>query len=475
MEISLKKGATYLIISQIIFLLSGYGIQITTGRILGPEDYGTFGIILYLLNTINLVVVSGMTKTASKFLSQNLSSKNATIRVFFKIQLYISIISFLIYFVLAGKISIFFHDTGLKPLIMISALGIPIYGVYALTTMGILNGLRVFKKQAASQIIFSLAKLVFMIALCIKFGVIGAIIGYIVASFIGFIFSFACLRMDNDIKGSITVKEIIVFSFPTSIYITCIFLMLNIDFFSLKVILGNELLTGYYNSATTIARLPYFISGALAMVLLPSVSFLLSENNISKVKRLIEKSLRYLFIFLFPTSLLISATSRNLIVFLYSGSYIEASEPLSILVFGLAILSIINILATIAIAAGKPKIVSSALLIIVLIDLFLNKILITKYEMIGAALASTVSAIIGVIFFLFFVCKEFNIRLDIKSLSKVSLSSIVVYILAIYIDIGGFFLIIEYVLLFLIYFAILYLTKELKREDFILIKEIVKK
>ena len=48
-EHKLAKGTFFLMISQIIFLGSGYIIHFGLARIVSPAEYGRFGIILSLL------------------------------------------------------------------------------------------------------------------------------------------------------------------------------------------------------------------------------------------------------------------------------------------------------------------------------------------------------------------------------------------------------------------------------------------
>ena len=67
---SLSKGAFYLTFSTIIFVLSGYLINVILGRQLGPSSYGIYGIIITLMTTINLTQVSGLPQAVAKYIAE---------------------------------------------------------------------------------------------------------------------------------------------------------------------------------------------------------------------------------------------------------------------------------------------------------------------------------------------------------------------------------------------------------------------
>ena len=193
------KGTFYLMISEGILFLSGYVIHFWLGRYLGPADYGTFGVVLYLMTTVNLFLTSGIPKSASKHIAEDYSKAGSVIKDANKIQLVFCALLFGLYFGLAGVIANLLNDPSLTPYIRISALAIPTYALYSIYNTGYLNGLRKFGRQAISAAGISLARIaaVFILVL-VGFGVNGAIIGYAASALIGFLLAWRfLLRLAN--------------------------------------------------------------------------------------------------------------------------------------------------------------------------------------------------------------------------------------------------------------------------------------
>ncbi len=216
-----------------------------------------------------------------------------------------------------------------------------------------------------------------------------------------------------------------------------------------------------------------FVFAGLASTLLPSISRSTSINDSELTASYINRSMRYMLMLLVPGVLLISATSSNLISLVYSSEYIEAAHPLSVLVFGATFLTILTVLSTIIMGHGKPNVALKIALPLVAIDIALNTILIPRYGLMGAAWATTITALIGMIATAIYVFRSFKALVSIKSFIKICLASLAVYVIALQVSLSPFFLPLIYIGLFVVYFGILLLIKEIKREDLETFKRII--
>ena len=77
--------------------------------------------------------------------------------------------------------------------------------------------------------------------------------------------------------------------------------------------------------------------------------------------------------------------------------------------------------------------------------------------------------LIGLIITADYVYKIFEELMCLKSIGKIVLSSLLILIIAFFMDFEGFSLIVEYLFLFGIYFGLLYLMREVTEEDFRLV------
>lgn len=470
----MARGTLYLITANIIFSLSGYAIHFWLGRYLGPAEYGTFGVVLSLMTTVNLFIIFGIPLGASKYIAEDDSKAWGIIRDTNRTQMVFCALIFGLYFSLAGVIANLLDDPSLTPYIRISALAIPTYAFYSNYNVGYLNGLRKFGQQAISITGVSLSKIAFTFLLVlVGFGINGAIIGYIVSALIGFLLAWRFLRPIKKTKANFGWKKLVMFGIQATAFAVAFYLLMSIDLFAVKAIASSEAEVGYYTAATTISKAPYFLFTGLALTIMPSISKSTASNNIDLTRNYIRQSMRYMLMMLIPIVVLISATSSSLITLLYSSQYIDAAAPLSILVFGLAYLSIFLVLANIIMGSGKPMIVMGISLLLVVIDTGLNILLIPKYELIGAAYATTISGFLGMCIAAFYVILRYKTLVNIKSLCRIFLASVIIYIIALYASVSPQWLPLIYIGLFTLFTGILLLTKELNKEDLAMIKKIL--
>ena len=65
------KGTFLLLVGQILALLSGYGMNVFLARYLGPEEYGSFGVVHSILLMTELCVIAGVPNALKKFIGMN--------------------------------------------------------------------------------------------------------------------------------------------------------------------------------------------------------------------------------------------------------------------------------------------------------------------------------------------------------------------------------------------------------------------
>jgi stage V sporulation protein B len=104
------------------------------------------------------------------------------------------------------------------------------------------------------------------------------------------------------------------------------------------------------------------------------------------------------------------------------------------------------------------------------INLVLNFILIPRYQIVGAALATSISFLAGMILAALFILREYNTLVYPYSFLRISVASLIVYVLSIISPASGIALLSRYLYLFTVYFVLLFLLKELNNNDFKLIK-----
>lgn len=66
----LAKSIMFVLASEIIYNLTSYVVHSGIGRILGPADYGRYGVVITLTTTIIILIGKGIPTAMSKYLSE---------------------------------------------------------------------------------------------------------------------------------------------------------------------------------------------------------------------------------------------------------------------------------------------------------------------------------------------------------------------------------------------------------------------
>jgi stage V sporulation protein B len=373
---------------------------------------------------------------------------------------------------MAGPLSLLLNDPSLKGYIRVVSL-VCLFHPLSAVFLGMLIGLRRYGTQAIMDSLYSLFRMALILGFAFfSASALSALWGFVIAT-AAFSLLLYLLWGRNGDAGRFEWRSFVQFVLPFTLFILVTNLILNIDLLMLKSLSPrslSNLYSGYYTAASTLARIPYFFTCALSLVILPLVSQATSLKDHESTKRYVENSLRFTLILLVFLSCLISPTAKGLVEFLYSRDYLPASESLSILIFGIAFFSLFFILTTIVSAAGKPKVCLYFALIVLFLDIGLNYLFIPRYEMNGAAVATTISLCIGVSGMSLYCCKYFKTFLSWLSILKILLSGVVIFVLAkLFLD-NGLLIILFYLSLSLIYTLCLFIMGELRKEDFLYFK-----
>ena len=468
------RGTLYLMLAHAVYLASSYAIHFGLGRYLGPEAYGTYGVVLALMTTVNLFLTTGFPQAASMHIAAGNATLSSVIRSSRRVQTLFTAIVFGLYLGLSGHIARLLGDAELTPYIRLSAAAVPFYALYAIYSDGYLNGLREFGKQSKAMAFSSIARLLAVLTLvALGFGVRGAILGYLAAAVIGWTLAWWYLGPIQRDLPSFGVGKILRFGVPATLFSAMVYLLMSVDLFAVKAFNVGEADTGYYTAAATVAKVPYFIFGALASTLLPSISRAISGGDAELTGHYIRQSMRYMLLLLTPTVLIISATSGGLISLVYSADYAETARPLEILAFGLACLTVFFVLAHVVMGSGRPHVAFGLAAAMVAIDIVMNVLLVPRYGLTGAAWATTVTGLTGMIAASVYVLARFKTLVRSLCLLRIGLAAAAVYLIASYASLSPCILPLLYAGLFILYFGMLAVMREFDDNDVETLKRMI--
>src|SRR3989344_4603665 len=487
MKQSMGAGTVYLMASEVPLLLVNYIIHIALARYLGVEAYGIFGVLmsLYLIN--RAFFGNGLPKAVSKLISGSKGDISRLYASSLKVQWYLTLCFALIYIVFAKGFAVLLHDPSLTYYIMLMGIiSIPL-SMVSLYSSGFLNGLRMYKEQAIVKTIIPLTRLILVVLfLLLGFKLAGVLTGYLLSYIITF---FICLWYMSRIKPStptsdilagekynrqFITKKILFFALPLTFASLGYTLLRNVSTLFIKYFLNDNAAVGLYTAASTLSNVPFMIFVPVSFTLLSSISTAAASGNTTLVRKYISQSLRYMLLLLLPLTALLAATSQELLTFLYSETYASGASVLSLLLVSSVLLAIFSALASVITGVGKPKfeMISGILFMIVLLGLSI--LLIPSLGLIGAAIAFLITSFIALAVAGIYVYKLFNTLMSLRSFIVISLCSGITFIFAWLWHYSGILLLVNYAVLAGLYFLLLYLFGEIKEEDVVFVKKLIK-
>ncbi|MGW8185510.1 MAG: flippase [Candidatus Moraniibacteriota bacterium] len=493
MSHSIAKSALWVTVSEIIFNLSGFIIHSILGRILGPTDYGRYGIIVTLTTMVIILIGNGIPTAMAKYISEIFETNP---RLILKIKKQAIIIQTVliaaitaIFYLCAPLISLSLGDSTLTPLFQFSSLIIPAFAA-ASFYFSYYTGLHRFSTQATLKTVRSFLRIIFVVGLAIIFGLYGSISGYIIAPFSVFVIAFLIDKfiVDRKIKEKISQmpedktldtdfpwKKLVNYGWQIVVFFLAYELLISIDLYLVKGILHDDALTGIYNASLTVGRIPYYIFYAMTVFLLPMVSKKSAGNNLTNAKELINNALRIMLIFLVPIIILMSVYATAILQLLYGNRYLAGALPMSVLVIGVGFLTIFYVLSFAANGGGKIMISMMISFFGLALNIILNYFFILKMGILGSAWATTITSFVVMLAILYYIKKHFGSSINIIELLKVSASGIILYFIASNIPANRYTLIPLGFILFLFYLGLLYAIKGITKEDIFFFKKSFKK
>ncbi len=402
---NILKGSLILTSSNLIIRVAGYLYRILMGRMLSPYEFGILNLALPIQYMVIILASSGIAPGIAKFVSEFETKKDVKKRdvVISSSVLYFTLIGTVIgavFYLLSDIISIkIFHDGNVAAPLKISSIAIP-FGILIASFTGTFQGFKRFDLMGVTLVIEQVLRILFaVIFVSIGFQAIGAIGG----STLGFmltvpaaylIFRKSGLSLKFSRADFNDFKKILRFSIPISVTALAAAVLGYVDVILLGYYLS-PVEVGIYSAASPTSRVVLAFSTALYATLIPEISGLKARKEI---KKYYLHSVGMSLLVLVPVTLVSLMLSEFIITLLFGAAYVGAAGPFEVLVVGTAFFGIFILNSGIFQGMGMPGVPMKILIVTAFLDIVLNVVLIQKYQMMGAAAASTLSfAFAGVV------------------------------------------------------------------------------
>ena len=385
-------------------------LRVVLGRELGPSGLGlytlVFTIYVFGLQFVTFGIGSALTRYIARYHDDLPKIREYVTSGVLGSILSGTVMGILLY-LLSGIISIqFFHNPEMTELLKITAFCFPFISMQKVV-IGTLNGLRKMKWYAFVNIIQNVSVVVtsLILVLLLDMGVRGAVIGLVVPTIVIGLLSLIGTRGYFSIRMGIlrtALNELLLFGFYIVLSSAIGMLNTHIDSVMIGYFMG-ETDVGYYAVAIVLIQGMLLIPQAVEKVMTAATSNYCGKNDYKNLIKLIKKCVAVIFVIDAIILFLLVLFGQFLIENIFGSDFLSAYTPLLILLIGYFIyIPIMSVSSTLA-SIGKVNILFRISLISVVINTFLNILLIPTYGIAGAAIATSITLIFITILRIFFI------------------------------------------------------------------------
>ena len=461
------RGTIVLVLSKALFLVGSVMIHVFLGRYLGPRGYGQYGLVMSILLWFEVVVNSAIPWAVSKVISERKALARNVFTQGMGLQLAFSSVILAVFIILAPALARVFGDGSIRLLLWWVALDIPFFALLSVV-LTYFNGLQRFGRQGAVSISRILFKVLATVLLVLGgHDITGALVANIIASVLALIAGFLLLRLPPAPEERVRlIERVLSFGLPYTLFLLSAQLLLSIDLWSVKIFIEDPDAAGFYTSAQTISRVPYFLFLGLTTALFPALSHSISSGQEEAGRAQVRQALRLQALVLLPAGAIVSASPGAVVRLFFGIDFQPAVGPLTVLIWGMILFTGFYNLAVILSVTGRPLTALGFSLVCITGDVLLNWLLVPRMGMMGAALATALTSLVGVAVLAALVSSRFGSPLSAGTLIKLVAVAGLIFGLSTLLNLEGILLILEAVVLFAVFLGGMVILKEVHREDF---------
>jgi len=460
------RGTVLLVLSKALFLMGSVLIHVFLGRYLGPRGYGQYGLVMSILIWFEVVINSAVPWAVSKVISERKTLARSVFLQGIGLQLTFSVVVLAIFLVLAPSLARVFGDDSIRLLLWWVALDIPFYALLSVV-LTYFNGLQRFGRQglvSISRILFKALATVFLVLG--GYDIVGALTANIIASALALTAGLFLLRLPRSFPEKVRlIDRVLNFGLPYTLFLLSAQLLLSIDLWSVKILVDDPAAAGFYTSAQTISRVPYFLFLGLTTALFPALSHSVSSGQVEASRVQVRQAMRLQALVLLPAGAVVSGSSGAVVKLLFGNDFQPAVGPLILLFWGMILFTCFYNLAVILSVTGRPLTALGFSLVCIAGDALLNWLLVPRMGLMGAALATALTSLAGTVALAALVTIRFGGLLSMRTLIKLVAAAGLIFALSTLLDLEGPLLVVEGVVLFGIYLGSVVILKEVHRGD----------
>lgn len=460
MTISTKvfKNFSSLLIADLLTKALGFISVIYLARVLTVEGFGKLEFAQAIIVYFILLVNQGLDIWGVREIAKDQGRKKEIVNNILSIRLFSSLIA---YGILILFVMVINKPMEIKKLILLY--GLTIF-TFSFTLNWFFQGIERMEVIALGQLINQLLYVVGILLMVRNNTYILQVplIKFWAGFFSLILLTFLYFKFKGTFKLSINPnlwKEIFKQSLPMGFSLIVIQIYYNLDTIMLGFIKG-EREVGWYNAAYKIVLLFIGFANLFGNALFPTLSRYYIDSR-EKLQNVVRQSSRITLFFGIPIASAVCFLAKEIMLTIYGPLYLEGTFALQILIWSIFTIYANMPFAFLLLASEKQKEYMYTVVMGVIVNLILNFLLIPRYSLLGASIATIICELVVLNLILFYSRKLVKVTL-FKYLAKGFISSFLMVLILYFLPFNLFPKILIGVIL---YFIWMFMLKGITRED----------
>jgi O-antigen/teichoic acid export membrane protein len=462
---NVTRNTSYYTFALILQKVVSFTYFTLLARNLGAENLGKYYFAISFTTIFSIIMDFGLVSVLTREVAKEKLAAKDLLGTVVAIKLPLTLLALLCIFV-GAQIAGYGQD--IKILIYLSALGAALDS-FTVNFYGVIRGFHNLFFESISSVIFQVIVMtVGLVYLHLGFSLPFIFSSLLMGSIFNFIYSLIVLNKKIGVKLKVHVnrellKKIVLIAIPFGIFAVFQRVYTYLDSVLLQHFAGNAYV-GYYQISFKIIFALQFLPGAFIASLYPAMSNYW-VNNRQQLAVSFEKAVTYLVIISLPISLGVYALADKIILLFKSG-YGLAIFPMQITILATLFVFINYPIGALLNACDRQKQNTLNMIIITVVSVALNFILIPLYKAVGASTTVLITNILMTFLGFYFAKKIIKINWQKITIAfgKSFLAAAIMAAAAFYLK-TRFSIIIVVPFAGLLYLALIFLFKTIKREE----------
>lgn len=394
------QGASTTFILSFIAAVIAYLTKVILARSLSVADYGLFSAVLAFVIFFLFLRSLGLNVALAKFIAewkidQQFGKIKSAILSVTLYQLLSSLIFSTIFFFLASYLAeTYFHDPRAELMLQLFLIYL-ITSVFFTLLKGIFRGFQKMLLFSSVELVKNgLILLLVLLFFKLNLGINGPVLAYVIICpllLLIYLIPAAKLSRFSQSKKEFFLsisKKTFLFGLP----------LFAVSFEGKLISHMNILILTFFSSLTEVGIFNViqpttvfllFLGRAVTAIVFPISSELAARKDRQKLREGVRLLQKYLFVLVLPLVCLVMAFSREIIVLVFGNEYVSGALAMQILLIGILFYLMGMIHNDVISAMGHPKSIAYIFFFGALVSLILDFLLIPRFSIMGAALATT--------------------------------------------------------------------------------------